>query len=167
MLDKFDLTPHLPRLHRYARSLTRDWARAEDLVQDTVVRAIEKAHLFDDGTNLRGWLVTIMHNEYVNAARRHMRGPVMVPEAVLDGVGRQETQSAPIELREIQRAVGRLPSEQRRPLVLHWVQGRSYGEIAEALDLPIGTVQSRISRGRKVLRRMIEDPTSQLGLAHH
>jgi RNA polymerase sigma factor (sigma-70 family) len=105
-----DFEFHLLRLNRYARSLTRDWSRADDLVQDTVVRAFAKAHLFRHDTNLRGWLVTIMHNEYINAARRFFRDPIMAPEEALDTIGYDETQTAPIELHEIRRAVARLPA---------------------------------------------------------
>ena len=69
-----EIVQHLPRLRRYARSLQRNAASADDLVQNTMMRALEKAHLFHHDTNLRGWLVTIMHNEHVNAARRLSRG---------------------------------------------------------------------------------------------
>src|SRR6266436_9567716 len=108
-----EIAPHLPRLRRYARSLLRDSVRADDLVQDTMVRALEKAHLYQHDTNLRGWLVTIMHNEHVNAARRLMRGPAYVSDDAIGELGRPECQEAPVELREIRRAVGRLPQEQR------------------------------------------------------
>ena len=160
-----DFEPHLPRLNRYARSLTHDPVRADDLVQDTVVRALQKAHLFVQNTNLRGWLVTIMHNEHINTARQYFRTPTMVSEENLAGVGCGETQTAPIELQEIRRAVGRLPADQRQALLLHCVQGLKYQEIAATLGLPIGTVQSRISRARVRLRAMIAKPDSGLGLA--
>jgi RNA polymerase sigma-70 factor (ECF subfamily) len=161
-----DFLPHLTRLNRYARSLTRDPTRADDLVQDTILRALKKAHLFVQNTNLRGWLVTIMHNEHINTARQHFRGPMMVPEDELARVGCAETQTAPIELQEIRRAVGRLPQEQRQALLLHCVHGLKYHEVAAKLGLPIGTVQSRISRARVSLRAMIEMPNSGLGLAN-
>jgi len=161
-----EIAPHLPRLRRYARSLLRDSVRADDLVQDTMVRALEKAHLYQHDTNLRGWLVTIMHNEHVNATRRHMRGPIYVSDDAIGELGRAETQEAPIALREVRRAVERLPHEQRAPLLLHWLHGLKYEEIAVEMRLPLGTVQSRISRARKALRAMIESPDSGLGLAH-
>src|ERR1700716_2088635 len=161
-----EMAEHLPRLRRYARSLLHDRVRADDLVQDTVMRALEKAHLYQSDTNLRGWLVTIMHNEHVNAVRRSMRGAVRVSDDQIAGLGRPSTQEAPIELREIRGAVQRLPKKQREPLILHWLHGLKYEEIARRMDLPIGTVQSRISRARKALRAMIDAPDSQLGLAH-
>jgi RNA polymerase sigma-70 factor (ECF subfamily) len=161
-----EIAPHLPRLRRYARSLLRDSVRADDLVQDTMVRALEKAHLYQHDTNLRGWLVTIMHNEHVNATRRVMRGPIHVSDEAVGELGRAETQEAPVELREVRHAVRRLPAEQRIPLVLHWLHGLKYEEIAAKMDVPLGTVQSRISRARKALRSMIDAPDSGLGLAH-
>jgi RNA polymerase sigma-70 factor (ECF subfamily) len=161
-----EIAPHLPRLRRYARSLLRDSVRADDLVQDTMVRALEKAHLYQHDTNLRGWLVTIMHNEHVNATRRHMRGPIYVSDEAVGELGRGETQEAPVELREVRRAISRLPQDQRAPLLLHWLHGLKYDEIATRMGVPLGTVQSRISRARKALRAMIEAPDSGLGLAH-
>jgi RNA polymerase sigma-70 factor, ECF subfamily len=161
------IEPHLTRLVRYARSLVRNPVQADDLVQDTVVRALEKAHLYENNTNLRGWLVTIMHNEHVNAVRRSTRGAVLVSDEELGELGRSPTQEAPVELREIRGAVQRLPRDQREPLLLHWLYGLKYEEIAEQMDLPIGTVQSRISRARKALRIMIATPNSGLGVAHH
>src|SRR5207245_8148706 len=106
------IEPHLTRLTRYARSLVRNPIQADDLVQDTVVRALEKAHLYESNTNLRGWLVTIMHNEHVNGVRRSMRGAVLVSDEQIAALGRPSTQEAPMELREIRGAVPRLPKKQ-------------------------------------------------------
>jgi RNA polymerase sigma-70 factor, ECF subfamily len=161
------IEPHLTRLTRYARSLVRNPVQADDLVQDTVVRALEKAHLYENNTNLRGWLVTIMHNEHVNGIRRSMRGAVLVSDDELGELGHAPTQEAPVELREIRGAVQRLPQDQREPLLLHWLHGLKYEEIASQMNLPIGTVQSRISRARKALRAMMDTPNSGLGLANH
>jgi len=160
------IEPHLTRLTRYARLLVRNPIQADDLVQDTVVRALEKAHLYESNTNLRGWLVTIMHNEHVNGVRRSMRGAVLVSDEELGELGHAPAQEAPVELREIRGAVQRLPRDQREPLILHWLHGLKYEEIATLMDLPIGTVQSRISRARKALRAMIDAPNSRLGLAN-
>jgi len=160
------IQPHLTRLMRYARSLVRNPVQADDLVQDTVVRALEKAHLYENNTNLRCWLVTIMHNEHVNSVRRSMRGAVLVSDEELGELGHSATQEAPIELQEFRGAVQRLPQDQREPLLLHWLHGLKYEEIATQMNLPIGTVQSRISRARKALRVMIDAPNSGLGLAN-
>src|SRR6185437_4553934 len=90
----------------------------------------------------------------------------MVSDEAIVELGRPETQEAPVELTEIRRAVGRLPYEQREALVLHWLHGLKYEEVATKLSLPLGTVQSRISRARKALRSMVETPNSGLGLAN-
>src|ERR1700722_8808685 len=161
-----EIATHLPRLRRYARALLRNPAQAEDLVQDTMVRALEKAHLFHHDTNMRGWLVTIMHNEHVNAVRRGFRAPLTVSDDTITELGRPQTQEVPIELSEIRRAVGRLPYEQKEALLLHWLHGLKYEEVSAKLGLPLGTVQSRISRARKALRAMIETPSSGLGIAN-
>jgi RNA polymerase sigma-70 factor (ECF subfamily) len=163
--DMLDFTPHLPRLHGYARRLTRDRANTEDLVQDTVLRALEKAHLFQHDTNLRGWLITIMHNEHVNRARHLKRTPfAALKDDELSSAGCGESQTASVEFREMQHAVARLSPEQREPLLLYWIEGYKYEEVAERLGVPLGTVQSRISRARKTLRALIADPRSRLGL---
>jgi len=167
MSDFASLTvSHLPRLRRYARCLLRDRTRADDLVQQTVVRALEKEHLFQRGTNLAGWLLTIMHNEHVNAVRRVTNRPSLVSDDEITDLGHSENQEAPVELREILRAVRRLPLEQREPLLLHWLHGLKYEEIARRMNLPMGTIQSRISRARQNLRVMTETPNSGLGLAN-
>lgn len=161
-----DVLEHLPRLKRYARSLRHDLAQSEDLVQETMMRALENAHLYRHDTYLCGWLVTIMHNVHVNAVRSQKRSPTFVSDEVIGRLGRAPTQEAPVELREIRRAIARLPRAQREPLLLHWLHGLKYEEVARKMGIPHGTVQSRISRARKTLRTMIEAPNSGLGLAH-
>jgi RNA polymerase sigma-70 factor (ECF subfamily) len=160
-----DIVPHLPRLRYYALSLLRGRPGAEDLVQDTLLRALEKQHLYREDTNLRGWLVTIMHNEHVNKARAYRHTVTMVSDEVLAEMGRGATQEAPVELAEVLRAVARLSPEHREALVLHWVHGYRYDEIAPMLGIPIGTVQSRISRARAHLRKILEDPDAGIGVA--
>ncbi|MBV8652759.1 MAG: RNA polymerase sigma factor [Alphaproteobacteria bacterium] len=161
-----EMLAHLPRLRRYARSLLHHPADADDLVQMTMVRALEKAHLFEPGTNLCGWLVTIMHNEHVNTVRRGIRSPFMVSDEAIQHIGCPETQEAPIELYEIRRAIGRLHPDQRKALLLHWLHGFKYEEIAATLNLPLGTVQSRISRARKALQALLANSRSRVGIAH-
>jgi RNA polymerase sigma-70 factor (ECF subfamily) len=167
---KPDIAPaietYLPLLRRYANSLTRNRASAEDLVQGTVLRALEKQHLFQPETNLRAWLLTIMHNEHVNATRRAIRDPLFVSDEVLNNIGRPGSEVVQIELHEMRTAIARLPRIQRLPLLMHWRDGMRYGEIAKALAVPLGTVQSRISRARATLRAILADPNSGIGIAH-
>src|SRR4051794_19379180 len=133
MRSTSEIASYLPRLRRYSRSLVRDTARADDLVQDTVVRAIEKMHLYRHDTNLGGWLTTIMHNEHVNAARRFLRAPTFVPADGANEAVTSPSQEAPIELGEIRRAIARLPISQREPLLLFWIDGMKYEEVAAEL----------------------------------
>jgi RNA polymerase sigma-70 factor (ECF subfamily) len=167
MADFADLiATHLPRLRRYARALTKDSTQADDLVQETVTRALEHAHLYRHDANLRGWLVTIMHNLHITAIRRQASRPVHVSDDEIGELGRAPTQEAPLELAEIRRAVARLPEQQREALLAHWVGGLSYEEIAQQSSLPLGTIQSRIFRARQALRITLNKPNSGIGLAN-
>ena len=146
----------IPRLRRYARVLLRRRPdAADDLVQDTILRGIEKMHLFASGTNLRAWLFTVMHNQYVNSIRRVTRHG---QEIEVDKVhlSAPPTQTASLELRDLERAIDRLPDEQRITLLLIGLEGMKYEEVAKICNVPIGTVRSRLSRAREELRRMLD-----------
>jgi RNA polymerase sigma-70 factor (ECF subfamily) len=145
----------IPKLRRYARALLRDKDRADDLVQDTIVRALQKAHLFQRGTDLRAWLFTMLHNQYVNSVRRAVRqGQNFTAEKV--HLATPATQVAGLELRDLERAIQRLPEEQRTILLLVGLEGMSYEEAAQVCGVPLGTVRSRLSRAREALRQMLE-----------
>jgi RNA polymerase sigma-70 factor, ECF subfamily len=148
-----ELEEHIPRLRRYARSLTREAARADDLVQDCLLRAIRKRHLFQPDTNLRAWLFTLLHNQYVNDVRRALREGISIPvEDVEPVLTVPSTQGAGLALRDFERALARLPEEQRQVLLLVGLEGFAYEDVAAILDIPVGTVRSRLSRGREALR---------------
>ena len=143
----------IPRLRRYARALVSDRARADDLVQDTLERARNKFHLWRPGSDLRAWLFTVMHNVHVNqvrASRDHAvlddEGPEMAVAAV---------QGASLEIRDLERALALLSPEQREVLLLIALEDMSYAEVAAMLDIPIGTVMSRLSRAREKLRALM------------
>jgi RNA polymerase sigma-70 factor, ECF subfamily len=146
----------IPRLRRYARALTRAADRADDLVQDTLVRALTKGHLWQPGTDIRAWLFTIMHNQYVNTVRREMRDSATVDieqmsstlAATTDPTGRRQ-------LAELDRALAHLPEEQREVILLVGLEGMAYESAAQILGVPIGTVRSRLSRGRDSLRELM------------
>jgi RNA polymerase sigma-70 factor (ECF subfamily) len=151
------LQNEIPRLRRYTRALTRDPARADDLVQSCLARAIAKEHLWEPGTDLRAWLFTILHNQNVNEIRRSMREGVVV--AVEDGAPVLTVASragASLQLRDLERAIRLLPEEQRQVILLVGLEGMRYEEVAAVLDIPIGTVRSRLSRGREMLRRLMD-----------
>ena len=150
-----------PRLRRYARALTRSGDRADDLVQETLLRAIAKCHLWQAGSDIRAWLFTIMHNQYVNMVRRAMREEATVDiEQMSSFLVATTDPTASRQLRELERALGRLPGEQREVILLVGLEGMSYETAAHILSVPIGTVRSRLSRGRDALRRLMDLPAS-------
>ena len=151
------LQNEIPRLRRYARALSRDAARADDLVQSCLVRAIAKEHLWEPGTDLRAWLFTILHNQNVNEIRRSVReGVVVAVEDVTPVLTVAPRAAASLQLRDLERAIRLLPEEQRQVILLVGLEGMRYEEVAAVLDIPIGTVRSRLSRGREMLRRLMD-----------
>lgn len=149
----------IPGLRRYARALTGGkHENADDLVQDTLERAYTKWHLFRLGTDLRPWLFSIMHNIFVNETRLLKNRAIAQPIAT-DFVGVQAAgQINHVLIRETLAAVGRLPPELREVLILITVETFSYAEAAKILDIPIGTVMSRLARARAQLRALTGEP---------
>jgi RNA polymerase sigma-70 factor (ECF subfamily) len=155
------LEREIPRLRRYARALTRDASRADDLVQDCLCRALSKAHLWKPGTDLRAWLFTMLHNQYVNRIRSAVREGMSSPvEEMAQRLSSPAVQTASLELRDLDRALARLPEEQRQVVLLVGLEGLRYEQVAEILDVPVGTVRSRLSRAREALRRLMDLPES-------
>jgi RNA polymerase sigma-70 factor (ECF subfamily) len=153
-----ELVAAIPRLRRYARVLTGEATRADDLVQETLARAWEKRRLWAAGTDLRAWLFTIMHNVFVNQRALARRDAQNVSLDGDDGgpawqIPVRPAQQTRVELMEVLREVGRLPVDQRAVLILAAVEEMRYEEIAKALSIPVGTVMSRLSRAREKLRR--------------
>src|ERR1700732_4660518 len=151
------LEKEIPRLRRYAFALTRNMSRADDLVQDTLVRAIAKQRYWQWGTNLRAWLFTIMHHQNAAGVRRSVREgsavelddpwPFLI--APTDPIGA-------LSLRDLDRALARISDEQRQVILLIGLERISYKEAATILGVPIGTIRSRLSRGRESLRMLME-----------
>jgi len=154
MIESAQIVLVIPRLRRYARALTGERISADDLVQDTLERAWRKMHLFRSGTDLRAWLFTVMHNVYVNQVRTGRLAVVdgedlaEIPELAREADG--------LAMRDLDRAIACLPDEQREVLLLVALEDMSYEEAARALDIPIGTVMSRLSRAREKLRAMMQ-----------
>jgi RNA polymerase sigma-70 factor, ECF subfamily len=162
-----EIEAEIPRLRRYARALTRDVIAADDLVQDCLARALGKLHLWQRGTDLRAWLFTILHNQYVNYVRRSVREGVVVGLSDSEPfLTRPPQQGQRLELRDLERAIAKLPEEQRSAILLVGLEGMRYEEVAAVLDVPVGTVRSRLSRGREALRRLMGfDPGSDADAA--
>jgi len=143
----------IPRLRRYARALVGDRATADDLVQDTLERAWTKLHLYRRGTDLRAWLFTVMHNVHVNRVRAARSTDQLDDE--MPELAQRARQGDSLLVRDLDRALVRLPVEQRAVLLLVTLEEMSYEEVARALGIPIGTVMSRLSRAREKLRVMM------------
>ena len=159
------LEAEIPRLRRYARALIRDPARADDLVQNALVRAIAKQHLWRPGTDLRAWLFTILHHQNVNDVRRFSREGAGVPvEHVAPALAAVSDPSAVLQIRDLERAMAALPEGQRQVILLVGLEGMRYEEVATILGIPIGTVRSRLSRGRETLR-ILMDVSGRAGIS--
>jgi len=149
------LEAQIPRLRRYARALTRDVARADDLVQSCLTRAVAKQHLWQYGTDLRAWLLTILHHQHVNDVRRSIREGSHVTLEETPELTVQSNAISALQLRDLEAALGRLQPEQRQVILLVGLEGMRYEEAANVLNVPVGTVRSRLSRGRDQLRLLM------------
>lgn len=151
-----DLLEHLPRLRRYARALTGDRLTADDLVQDTVERALSRSMLFRRGSKLDAWLLTIMHNIFVSQMRQAAAHPPLTSLDELTAEPRTlPAQEEGMALRDLERALAKLPLEQREVLLLVALEEFSYEQAAGILGVPLGTVMSRLSRARERLRGLL------------
>lgn len=155
----------LPALRAFAMMLTRDRSAGEDLVQDTVLRALDKSEHYTLGTNLRAWLYTIMRNQFINGLRRRQREKLTdIDDDLLDNLDAVvANQEHVLVLKDLMRAMGELRPEQREALHLVIADGLSYDEVAQVCNCPVGTVRSRIARARRELevRLMGEMPANR------
>ena len=146
---------YIPRLRRYARALTGDANAADDLVQDALERALLKQDLWREGSDLRAWLFTLMHNVFVNQVRSASASRTVPLDASFVELP-QPPAGDRLEIRDLDAALQLLPAEQRTVLLLVGLEQMTYEEAARVLDVPIGTVMSRLSRGRERLRRLLQ-----------
>lgn len=147
------LVDHIPNLRRFAYALLRDRTLADDLVQETLSRALDKESQYRDGTNLRAWLFSIMRSVFVSDGRRFT---TMRKNQELNGERATSTpanQADTIQLKELELNIAALPEGQREVLLLVGLEGMGYDEAAQVLNVPIGTVRSRLSRARETLRQ--------------
>ncbi|MDX1711166.1 MAG: sigma-70 family RNA polymerase sigma factor [Rhodovibrionaceae bacterium] len=153
----------IPALRRYARALVRNADRADDLVQDCLERAVSRFHQFQPGTNLRTWMFTILHNVHCDALRRQKRRGTDVP--IEEWERRAKTnanQPRAMEMRDFRRMFSKLPESDRHILYLVGVEGYSYEEASEVLDVAVGTVKSRLFRARERLRTLQDGMTEPM-----
>ena len=171
---------YAPQLYSAALRMTRNRADAEDLVQETYLKGYRSFHTFTEGTNLRAWLFRILTNTYINTYRAKQRRPDEsnlgeIEELYLyknlstvqdAAIGRSAEDSLMTMLPddEVKQALEALPDNFRLPVILADVDGFAYKEIAEMLEIPIGTVMSRLHRGRKAMQKMLHDYALKRGL---
>ena len=155
------LVEQIPRLRRYARALVGDPAQADDLVQDCLERAWRRLHLWEPGSDLRAWLFTVLHNLHVDAARKRARAPRMQTlESATAEPPSLPAQEVNLEVHDLAKALARLPDGQRVVVLLIGLEGMSYAEAASVLAIPVGTVMSRLHRGRERLRILMSEDLS-------
>jgi RNA polymerase sigma-70 factor, ECF subfamily len=145
----------MPNLRRFARSLARDGEEADDIVQDALVAALDKIHLFEPGSNLRAWLFTITRNTFINhQRRRRVRAHLPLDDEALE-LQAPPAQEASVAQRRLAAAYDRLPRPHREVIALVVFESMSYDHAAEILSVAVGTVRSRLSRARAGLRKAI------------
>ncbi len=151
------LIGHSERLQKFAFKLTHNKADADDLLQSTLLRAIEKKHLFQEGTNLFSWTSKIMYNMFVSGYRRKVKFESQYdPESYIENESVEASQDKKMEFKDVDRAMDSLSNEHREILVLVCIKGMQYAEVAKNLKLPVGTVRSRLSRARENLQNALE-----------
>lgn len=155
-MDSRAILAELPRLRRYARAMLGDRAAADDLVQDTLERAWGRIAQWRPGSDLRAWLFGIMHNLRIDQLRRNGLPTASLDEEEVAEVSVRPTQSDLLEVMDLETALRQLPDEQREVLLLVALEEMSYADIAASLGIPIGTVMSRLSRGRERLRVVMD-----------
>lgn len=154
-----ELPDHVKSLRRYAYVLCRDHHDADDLVQESLAKAIAAAHTFQEGRNLRVWLFSILHNTFVSSKRQYAQRTRAAAflDAMTDKAVTGPDQEKRVEARHTVRMLSRLSPEQQATLGLIALEGLSYDEAAEVLGVPIGTLMSRLARGRERLRRLVDE----------
>jgi RNA polymerase sigma-70 factor (ECF subfamily) len=160
-MDYNQIVPFIPNLRRYARALVGDRDGADDLVQDTLERAVRKFHLWRPG-DLRAWLFSIMHNVFVNQLKARKISPsVDIDDAMI--AAHIPTVSS-VDVLDMERALLVLAPEQREVVLLVALEDMTYSDVSRALGIPIGTVMSRLSRGREKLRGLMNGEATRTGL---
>lgn len=154
------VTALIPPLRAFARSLTRDAADADDLAQETLLRALANIHQFQPGTNLKAWLFAIMRNTHISSAKKRGRERGMMASVEPEDVGRSAGQEWSAAKTEMQVALNKLPPAQREVIVLIGGLGLSYEECAEVCGCEMGTVKSRLNRARARLATLLDAETA-------
>jgi RNA polymerase sigma-70 factor (ECF subfamily) len=161
MFTQSELIAEMPKLRKFASKLTRNVSEAEDLLQSTLLRALEKKDYFETGTDLFKWSSKVMYNIFVTDYRRKVKFETQYdPEFHIENRSVDADQHTKLEVKVLAQAMNQLSTEHREILVLVCVKGLQYQEVADMLQIPVGTVRSRLSRARSQLIAMMEGPAS-------
>ncbi|MEK6748055.1 MAG: RNA polymerase sigma factor [Pseudomonadota bacterium] len=162
-MSKFEelIVEQIPRLRRYARALVGERARADDLVQDTLERAWTRFHLWRHGSNLRAWLFTVMHNVFVNQYRNGDRGRTSSLDENFE-IPMRDGSEVSMQMRDLHNSLAQLPDDFREVILLVGVEQLTYEEVSEVLNIPLGTVMSRLSRAREKLHVLMSGQVKPL-----
>jgi len=150
-----DLIGTIPSLRAFAISLSQNTDKADDLVQETLVKAWDKQSSFQLGTNLKAWLFTILRNEFYSQMRKRGREVQDSDGTITAGVATQPQQHGALDLKDFRAALERLPEDQREAIILIGASGFSYEEAAEICGCAVGTIKSRVSRARSRLQEIL------------
>lgn len=162
-----DLINEMESLKKFALKLTRNDSDADDLAQATILRALEKRALFQADTNLFSWAAKIMYNLFVSGYRRKVKFETQYdPENYINSESVSASQETALEFKEVQEAMNGLSDDHREILIMICIKGMQYAEVSEALQIPVGTVRSRLSRARESLQFLLETPTLSFGAAN-
>jgi RNA polymerase sigma-70 factor (ECF subfamily) len=164
MLSDAHIIEQIPRLRRYARALTGAREAADDLVQDTLERALSRSALFRPGGDARAWLFSILHNLFVNRIRSAAENRTTALADDPRELAGRDTSPDGLAVRDIERALAALPAEQREVLLLVALEDLSYADTARVIGAPIGTVMSRLARGRERLRELLNADSATAAL---
>lgn len=151
-----EIVTHLPALRAFAVSLTRNGSQADDLVQDTIVKAWKNFDKFTPGTNMRAWLFTILRNTFYSAMRKSRREVADVDGVMAASLAEKPHHDGRLALADFEKAFATLPEEQREALILVGASGFSYEEAAETCGVAVGTIKSRVNRGRARLVDLLD-----------
>lgn len=159
MFSQIALTTEIGSLKKFALRLTRNSSDADDLLQATLLQALEKRHMFQEGTNLFGWTSKIMFNLFVSEYRRRVKFQTQYdPEIYFSRLSVDAPQDKEMELKEVGRAMKTISKDHREILNMICINGMPYTDVSEKLDIPVGTVRSRLSRARESLKNNLDTP---------
>lgn len=159
MFSNVDLINEKEKLYKFAYKLTRNQSDADDLLQSTLLRAIEKKHLFEKGTNLFSWTSKIMYNLFVSGYRRRTKFETQYdPDSYIEQESVEATQETKMALKEVGAAMNSISNDHQQILIMVCVKGMPYADVSNALRIPVGTVRSRLSRAREALGNELANP---------